>query len=161
MLKLGSLFLVICLSAVIALPGCQARKAKSRKKGGVTVTHAHSHAGKGPNGGVVAEWGEEEYHVEFTVDHGKKQATVFVLDGTAKKPSAIQAESITLTLSNVTPVLEMVLKADPQADDPKGSSSRFSGTHEQLGKEMDFKGEISGKIGEKAYKGDFEEKDHP
>jgi hypothetical protein len=35
----------------------------------------------GPHKGALAEWGEEEYHLEFTVDHKGQQATVYVLDG--------------------------------------------------------------------------------
>ncbi|MBX9681449.1 MAG: hypothetical protein K2X38_22060 [Gemmataceae bacterium] len=119
-----------------------------------------AHVEKGPHGGSLAEWGEEKYHAEFTVDHGKKTATVYILDGEAKKATPIAAESITLSLSNVKPPVQVTLKAAPQADDPKGQASRFTGTHDQLAKEMEFEGEISGKVGDTPYAGKFKEKDH-
>ena len=65
-----------------------------------------------------------------------------------------------MTISNVKPPLQLTLKPERQENDPEGKSSRFSGTHEALGTEMDFKGEISGKVGDKPYAGSFDEKDH-
>ena len=103
---------------------------------------------KGAHGGALAEWDEsDETHAEFTVDHDKKQATVYVLDGEAKKAVPIPAESLTLSLTNTKPPVEITLKADPQEGDPKGQASRFTGTHEALGKEMEFEGKISGETG--------------
>ncbi|HRA89307.1 MAG TPA: hypothetical protein PK992_14580, partial [Planctomycetaceae bacterium] len=40
--------------------------------------HAHGH-GAGPHDGTLADWGGGKYHVEFTVDHDKQEATVYVL----------------------------------------------------------------------------------
>ncbi|MCO8123365.1 hypothetical protein NHH03_16565 [Stieleria sp. TO1_6] len=41
----------------------------------------HSVAGHGhragPHDGTIADWGGGKYHVEFTVDHGKTQATAY------------------------------------------------------------------------------------
>ena len=60
-----------------------------------------------------------------------------------------------------TPVVTVKLKADPQAKDPAGSSSRFVGKHEIFAKKMDFKGTISGKVdGKERISEEFEEKDH-
>ena len=36
----------------------------------------------------------EAYHVEFTVNHDKKEATVYILGANAKTPSPIKAEKI-------------------------------------------------------------------
>jgi hypothetical protein len=119
----------------------------------------HEHPDEGPNGGVLVEWGEEEYHPEFKPDHAKKLATVWIHDGRIK-PTAIDAKTIQLTISNVEPPLNITLTADPQEKDPKGKSSRFSGTHDVLAKEMEFKGTISGKVGGTPYSGKFEEKPH-
>ena len=124
--------------------------------------HGHKHAGHGagPHEGTLADWGGGKYHVEFTVDHGQKRATVYILDGKAKKAVPIDAETITLVLKNVQPPANVTLKADPQKDDPKGMASRFVGQHDALAKEMEFKGEISAKVGDKPYTGEFEEKAH-
>jgi hypothetical protein len=160
-----SLFLI----GLMVVPGCTQKPAdkgkdssqgkdkdkdKDKGKGG------HAHADEGPHGGALAEWGDEKYHAEFTVDHEKKQATVYILDGSAKKASPIAVETIQLSITNVKPPVQITLKADAEKDDPKGSSSRFVGTHEKLGVEMEFKGEISAKIGDTPYSGTFEEKPH-
>jgi hypothetical protein len=121
---------------------------------------AHDHPDAGPHGGALAEWGDEKYHAEFTVDHGKKQATVYILDGDAKKAAPIAATTIDLAITNVKPLVRVALKADPQKDDPKGQASRFVGTADELGKEMEFKGEISGNVAGTPYTGSFEEKEH-
>jgi hypothetical protein len=54
----------------------------------------------------------------------------------------------------------VTLKADPQEGDPKGQASRFSGTHEKLAQEAEFKGEIAGTVGGTPYSGKFTEKGH-
>jgi hypothetical protein len=123
-------------------------------------SHVHDHPDEGPHGGALAEWGNEKYHAEFTVDHAKKQATVYLLDGSAKKAAPIAADTIALTLTNVKPPVRMALKAEPQEGDPKGQASRFTGTQEELGQKMEFKGEISGTVAGTPYAGTFEEKDH-
>ena len=148
-------------STLVIATGCANRKPpgkgtdNSAKNG-----HEHDHPHEGPHKGALAEWGNEEYHAEFTVDHEKKQATVYILDGEVKKAAPIPVESITLTLSNVKPAVQITLKADPDKGDPKGSSSRFIGMHEKLGVEMDFTGQISAKVGDRAFTGDFDEKAH-
>jgi len=141
---------------VLFSAGCQQPPGAAKKP----AAHVHEHPDAGPHGGALAEWGDERYHAEFTVDHGKKQATVYILDGSAKRAAPIDAETITLSLANVQPPVQVTLKADPQQADPKGKSSRFTGTHEQLGKEMEFKGELSGTVAGKPYAGTFEEKEH-
>src|SRR2546423_14706006 len=52
----------------------------------------HAHPTEGPHHGALAEWGDEEYHAEFTVDHKGKKATVYILDGTARKAAPIAAD---------------------------------------------------------------------
>ena len=51
--------------------------------------HAHGH-GAGPHDGTLADWGGGKYHVEFTVDHDKQEATVYVLGSDEKSPSPIR-----------------------------------------------------------------------
>jgi hypothetical protein len=146
-------------AALLALAGCGGQGGKATS-GDKAKGHGHTHPHEGPHGGALAEWGEEEYHVEFTVDHGKKQATVYVLDGSGKKAAPIPVETLSLVIRNVQPPASVTLKADPQQDDPKGTSSRFVGQHDILAQEVEFKGEVSGKVGDKAYAGDFKEKSH-
>lgn len=153
MLKFETLTVSALLLAALLMAGCTP-SGNATKQGGTK----HDHPDAGPHGGPLAEWGEEEYHAEFTVDRGKKQATVYILDESAKKAKPIAAESITLTLKNVTPAVTVTLKAEPLEGEPKGTSSRFSGTHDKLGDAGPFYGEIAGKVGDTPYKDRFEEK---
>ena len=150
-------------TGILVAPGCntkapqQGGDQKKMEDAKNTTTKKDDHPHEGPHDGALAEWGEEKYHAEFTVDREKKQATVYMLDGTAKKAAPIAVDSITLSLTNFKPSVQITLKADPDKGDPKGSSSRFVGTHEKLGEKMEFKGEISGKVGDTPYTGKFEE----
>lgn len=145
--------------ACLSIVGCSNRDA-AKPKADKEKKAVHNHPDKGPHGGALVEWGDDDYHLEFLVDHGKKEATVYVLDDVAAKPAPIAAEEITLTLTHTKPPLRIPMKAAPETGDAKGKSSRFVAVHDELGKEMDFKGEISGKVGDTPYRGDLEEKDH-
>lgn len=116
----------------------------------------HDDHGPGPHGGTVIEFGK--YHGEFVVDHAKKQATVYILDGKVKNAVPIAAEKLLLSIKS--PMFQTDLKAMPQDSDPKGKSSRFVATHDNLGKEQEFEGTVSGEIDGKPYLGDFKEEPH-
>jgi hypothetical protein len=148
-------------AAMVFAAGCPgSRTAKEEKP--LAKGQPEKHPEKGPHGGAVAEWDpSDESHAEFLVDHDKKQATVYILDGEIKMATPIEAETITVSLSHVKPAIEITLKADPQAGDPKGKASRFIGTHDALGKEMEFHGEISAKVGSTTYRGKFKEEEGP
>ncbi len=117
---------------------------------------AHDHGAAGPSGGVLATWGSEEFHAEFVVDHPTGEATVYILDGTAKKVAPIDAKTVTLSLKE-TPPVTVTLDSKPQDGDPVGKSSRFVGRHDVLKTVKEFSGSISGKAGGKNYTGDFKE----
>lgn len=117
--------------------------------------HAH---GVGPHDGVIADWGGGQYHVEFTVDHGKQQATVYVLGSDERTPTPIDAESIELSVTD--PEMQVVLIADPQEGDPQGKSSRYVGTHEKLGVVQEYAGTMTGVVDGTPYSGDFKEESH-
>ncbi len=123
-------------------------------KGGVPEVKGHSH-GAGPHGGAIADWGGGKYHVEFKVDHGKKETTIYVLGDDGKTDAPIKAEKIQLSINQ--PATQIELAAQPQASDPAGSSSRFVGTHENLGKVQEFAGTITGVIDGTPFTGDFAE----
>jgi len=93
------------------------------------------------------------------VDHAKKQAVVYILDGSAGKAPDVAADKITdvkLTLGNAQPPVTIDLKHDATKSDAKGIA--FVGTHDALGKEMEFKGTVNGKVNGKDYAGEFAEK---
>lgn len=146
-----------CLSFLAALmlvvTGCSPTKtepAKDHKK-----REKEGHSTEGPHGGTLVEWGEEEYHAEFTVNREKKEITVYILDKTAQKVTPIEAETVTVTLTNVTPSVQVVLKASPDGDEGKGKSSRFVGD-ETVGEKGAYKGQIEGKVAGVTYTGPFE-----
>lgn len=114
----------------------------------------HSH-GAGPHGGAVADWGGGVYHVEFTVDHDKKEAAVYILGKDAKIAKPIKAKSLTLAIKD--PSFQTELKPSPLEGETDGASSRFVGTHEKLGIVQEFEGTITGEIDGTPYSGDFKE----
>ncbi len=122
--------------------------------------HGHSHEGHGagPHDGVVADWGGGKYHVEFTVDHAKQEATVYVLGGDEKTPAPIKAANILLSIND--PKFQVELAPSPLEGESDGHSSRFVGKHENLGKVQQFAGSISGEVDGTPYVGDFKEEAH-
>lgn len=124
--------------------------------------HGHSHGGHGagPHEGTVADWGGGKYHVEFTVDHGKQETVVYVLGGDEKTPAPVKAKDGKLLLSIKQPVFQVELKADPQAGETDGASSRYVGKDVKLGVVQEFAGTISGEVGGTPYVGDFKEEPH-
>lgn len=117
----------------------------------------HSH-GAGPHGGTLTDWGGGAYHVEFTVDHANKEATVYIIGGDAKSPQPIKADKIQLTIND--PMTELELVAKPLEGEAAGTSSRFVGTHDTIGIVKEFAGTISGEIDGTPYTGDFKEEPH-
>jgi hypothetical protein len=120
--------------------------------------HVH---GPGPHGGTIGDWGGGKYHFEFTVDHPKKEARVYILGGDETTPVPIKAKDGQLTLSikgaQTKDAFEVTLKADPQKGDPEGKASSFVGTHDKLGVEQEFEGTLSGEADGTPYRGDFKE----
>ncbi|MBI3407941.1 MAG: hypothetical protein HY040_06240 [Planctomycetes bacterium] len=152
---IGVLVLAFCVHT-----GCSNRPQKSSQGGDKGATkngkdEPHEH-GDGPHGGTLADWGGGKYHVEFCMDHGKKQATVYIFDNNVKKPVPIKADKLLLSIKK--PSFQLELKPMPQEGDPKGSASRFVGTHDNFATEQEFAGTISGQVDGTPYVGDFEEK---
>jgi hypothetical protein len=63
-------------------------------------------------------------------------------------------------LSIKEPRFDVRLDATPPDGELPGSSSRFVGRHENLGRVQDFAGTISGAVDGTPYSGDFAEGDH-
>lgn len=152
------------------LVGCDSKKGTdSENDGGGQHVHAdgtvhqgpddsgHAHA-EGPHGGTVADWGGGKFHVEFTVDHDKQEAVVYVLGGDEKTPAPIDAGEITLSIKD--PAFSVALKASPQKGDPAGKASRFAGNHKNLGIVKEYEGSMSGTVGGTPYSGNFKEVAH-
>lgn len=120
-----------------------------------TTMHDHSHD-VGPHKGTIFDFGK--YHAEFTVDHAKQEVTVYVLGDDMDTPVPVVAEKLSLTIKE--PAFTVDLKPSPDAKDPAGKSSRFTGKHEKFGKEQEFAGTVAGSVDGKPASGDFKEEDH-
>ncbi|MFO0809222.1 MAG: hypothetical protein U0746_11395 [Gemmataceae bacterium] len=118
---------------------------------------AEAHPTAGPHGGLLVEWGDEEYHVELVFEPKAKQATAYVLDETAAKSKPIAASSLTLELK-LEPPVTVKLDAKSEASDPAGQSSRFTGTHDALGTDKPLEGTLSATVGTTPYSGKFKQK---
>lgn len=147
-----------CAAALLGafLLGCSNQPAKEPAKPAVKAKHDHPE--DGPHKGPLAEWGAEEFHPEFTVDHQKQEARVYVLGPDAKTPAPIKTERILLTI--YAPAFQVDLKPEPQPNDPPGTASCFVGKHEKLGEDRSFAGTLSAEINGKPYAGDFKEGAH-
>lgn len=159
-LTLTSLIVVGTLAFVAGCGGSHEHAKPSPKANGehsAEPSGDHGH-GAGPHDGTVADWGGGKYHVEFTVDHDKQEATVFILGDDEKTPSPIKAEEVQLSISD--PMMQLTLKAAPQAGDAAGSASRFTGNHESLGVVQEYAGTITGVVDGTPYSGDFKEGAH-
>ena len=115
----------------------------------------HAAHGAGPHGGAVADWGGGKYHVEFTVDHDKQEATIYVLGSDEKTAAPIKADKVMLSI--VDPKFDVELAPAPLEGEAGGVASCFLGKHENLGKVQEFDGTISGKVDGTPYTGDFKE----
>ena len=115
----------------------------------------------GPNKGPVAEWGEEEYHVEVVPDTKTGTVAVYIYGGHTdlekgtRKPVSKDTK-ITLTLKTEKPTV-LKLEAAPEKDDPEGKCSKFTAKHDVFKKDMKWAGSLSAKVGDKAYSGDFKQ----
>lgn len=150
-------------SAMFILTGCGGGEEKTANDkttaksetpgegGGSAGGHAH---GEGPHGGTVADWGGGKFHVEFTVDHDKKETAVYVLGSDEKTPVPIQSESVLLTINE--PEFQIELKPRPLEGEADGAS-RFVGTHDSLGIVREFAGSISAEVDGTPYVGEFTE----
>lgn len=155
----------MALGAIVLAAGCnqpqeptQSPAGTGAQESGHSDDHTHSGHGAGPHDGTLADWGGGKYHVEFTVDHSKKQATVYVLGDDEKTASPISAEEIQLSIQD--PPMQLALTAVPQEGDPDGTSSRFVGQHDSLGVVQEYAGTMTGVVEGTPYSGDFKEEPH-
>jgi hypothetical protein len=151
--------LLICSALFSVMSGCGGPPAPAPAPAANSNTKEAAHVhGAGPHGGTLTDWGGGAYHVEFTVDHDKKEATVYILGGDEKTPAPIKATSVHLVIND--PMTELDLAAKPLEGEAEGTSSRFVGTHETIGIVKEFAGTISGQIDGTPYTGDFKEEPH-
>ena len=163
---------VLILAAVTGLVGCNSSSdTTADKAANAGSEHSHDHGvgtqdhsvqghghGVGPHEGTIADWGGGKFHVEFTVDHDRQEATVYILGSDEK--TAIPIDAATIELAITDPEIQVTLQALPQDGEPEGKSSRFVGTHEKLGVVQEYTGTMTGVVDGTPYSGDFIEEAH-
>ena len=163
-LTLTSLMLIGTLAFVAGCGDSQQSATPGPEANGQHAEHSddnhadHAGHGAGPHDGTLADWGGGKYHVEFTVDHGKQEATVYILGDDEKTATPIKAEEIQLSIKD--PMMQVTLKAKPLDGEAEGSASRFVGNHKSLGVVQEYAGTITGVIDGTPYSGDFKEESH-
>jgi hypothetical protein len=158
----------LAVAAAIQLVGCTPAPAPAPGPAPTTPAtsaehghdHPHSGHGAGPHEGTLADWGGGKYHVEFTVDHDKKEAVVYVLGSDEKTPAPVKTPDGKLLLTITEPATQIQLVASPLEGESDGASSRYTGTHETLGIVREFAGSISAEVDGTPYAGDFKEEPH-
>ena len=167
---MGFTAVAILASAIYAVGCSQApapAKAPAKAAAAKPSAHGHSHAhdhhhdhGAGPHDGTLADWGGGKYHVEFTVDHDKKEAVVYVLGSDEKTAAPVKTADGKLLLTIREPAFQVELAARPLAGEGDGTSSCYGGTHESLGIVREFAGTISGAVDGTPFAGEFAEQPH-
>lgn len=155
------------LVVALAVTGCSqprgtAPTAKSKPaatESGKEAGHVH---GQGPHGGIVFDLGK--HHAEFTVDHPKKECTIFILGKDEKTPTPVAAKELTLnTRATKTAdgkvVPPMTIQLRPR-DEANGKATTFAGTDPGLGQVADFAGTVLGEIDGRPSQGEFAEDEH-
>lgn len=159
------------LTAALSALGCSQAPAPPQAPATVapakSAGHGHSHAdgdhhghGAGPHDGTLADWGGGKYHVEFTVDHDRKEAVIYVLGSDEKTATPVKAADGKLLLTIREPAFQVELTARPLAGEGEGTSSCYGGMHENLGIVREFAGTISGEVDGTPFAGDFVESPH-
>lgn len=117
-----------------------------------------NHHGKvGPHGGPLADWGDGAFHLEVVPDRDAGTVTVYALDRWAKRPKPIDAGALILTFKT-EPETVVRLEPAPDAGDPAGRASRFTGRHPVFKVETKLSGTVFGMAGGKSYSGDLSQK---
>jgi hypothetical protein len=159
---------IAALLSITLIAGCGDKTAEqpaAQQSGSPTTTESsqshkmegHGH-GSGPHDGTLADWGGGKFHVEFTVDHDKKEATVYVVGSDEKTPEPIGSESLLLTIKE--PPMQIDLMPVPMVGESGGKSSRFVGTHDGLATVMEYEGTMSAEVDGTPYAGNFQEEAH-
>ncbi len=154
-----SLAMFIALTATIGLLGCKDTHSHAKKtddSAKTKTTAAHDHPEAGPHGGKLIDWGEDVFHVEFTIDTATKTVTLYVLDDKAKPSSKIDAAKISKVKVHVlsSPPVAVDMKHDPKKSGDKDGVA-YVGTHDLFGQSGEILLTVDGVVeGHPAFSGD-------
>lgn len=160
-MKIARILSVALLFVSFVAVGCSGSDKKDKtddKKDKEKETDKHTH-GKGPNGGVVFDFGKN--HGEFTVDHDKKECTLLILGSDEKTIKPVAAKDLTVNIKATktkegkdVPAMEIKMAAQGAVD---GKASKYVGKDPSLAMKADFEGSVVGEIDGKPTQGTFKE----
>ena len=155
-------------AATCTLVGCQ--DAKDNSPAAETVSGlppdtvdahdhaAHAHPSEGPHHGDLVELGNEEFHAEVVHSEDSGSLTVYILDGSATKPVAIDATELTINVTHDGKPEQFILAAKAEEGDEAGKSSRFVSDDKELAAHLDEEGtspKLVVKIDGKVFRGEI------
>jgi hypothetical protein len=123
------------LSAPV-LTGCGSGNGSTSTETTVTSTDApggheehgeeHDHPSEGPHGGQILEFGSADYHAELVDDDASAGVTIYILDSGATAAAPVATEELVINVRKDGSAKQYRLKANPDAGDTEGKSSRFT-----------------------------------
>jgi hypothetical protein len=147
-------FALVAAFAVVAV-GCKKEEPTRASK------QEEEEPEKGPREGPLAEWGDHLYFVEVKVEG--KEVVVYLLDKKAKNTpaqfkDAAKIKDVEIVFEKPSAVEKLKLALSHDVEKSKGEQGlAFSAKDDKLAgvKESEIKGEISGKLDDKPYQGEF------
>jgi hypothetical protein len=145
---------VAALALATGCPSNEKDRGKATATGGATEKKGGGHVA--PHKGAIAEWGDEEYHVEVTVDPEKKEAKAYIYgpDHEEMKEATIAADKLLLSMKKPA-VFQLTLTPENRKG---GKASVYSGKDDRLGEKGPIEGTVSAEFGGKQYSGPFRKK---
>lgn len=143
--------------AAVTFSGCQETPDSAAPAPPAADPHAHAHPTEGPHHGSLVELGNEEYHAEV-VHEESGGVTIYILDGSATQPVAIDATELAVNALHQGSPQQFTLQAAPDTADAQGLSSRFTSDDAALGEVLDAqdsKPRLVVKIGTRTYRGEI------
>src|SRR5690606_9732149 len=121
---------------IATMAGCDPQTATSPSSSNHEGETHHDHGATGPHGGPLIELGGGNYHAELVNDESSGSVSVYLLDTSAAKAVAIEAEAVTINSTHDGQAEQFSLAADPEANVGEGVSSRFTSNDADLQSEL-------------------------
>ena len=90
----------------------------------------------GHHGGHVIEFSDGRLQFELTLDHKRRRMVVYVLESESHQPHPLTVTKLDATFKDEGREFDATFTADPQPEDPAGSSSRFALSFDELPQQL-------------------------
>ena len=176
----SNFILPLVAGGLLFLTGCPGETPVAKKPAAAPTAHAdddhdhdhgqhHHHADKGPHGGALVAIGQDDAHLELTLDAESGKLTAYVLDGHAEKSVSIKQKSLQLAFTvrkageeekedkeakNELPESTELVTLAAVSTASDGTASEFTGESDKLKGVEKFEAAVTSvNIGEKQFKG--------